>query len=306
LFATNTTNLRIPGIDSVEALGRFNFQLVSPDYFRVMRTRILRGRGFDNRDAAGAARAAIVSQSMARTLWPGTDALGQCMYIGFGDQPVEKAPCATVVGIAEDAASQRVLDDKRLAYYLPVEQIDPRGASSLYLRLKTDDVDRDIERVRAAMQAVMPGDGFVVVSPVQARVDDGRRPWRLGATLFLAFGGLAAVVAAIGLYGVIGYDVMQRMHELGVRVALGASGRRILLLVLRGAALTTTIGIAIGLALALAGSRWLQPLLYHQSARDPVVYLLVATGMAMIALIASALPARRAVAADPNQALRSE
>jgi predicted permease len=306
LFATNTASLRVAGIDSVEQLGRFNFQLVSPDYFRVMRTRILRGRAFDSRDGEVSSRTAIVSQAMAETLWPHQEALGQCLYVTLGDAPSAAVPCAMVVGIAENAASQRLMDDRRLAYYLPAEQVDPRGASSIYLRLAADDVDREIERVRQAMQAAMPGDGFVVVTPVQARVDDGLRPWKLGATLFLGFGALAVIVAGVGLYGVIGYDVTQRMHELGVRIALGASGRRILAVVLRGSAVTTGLGIVIGLGIALGGSRWLEPLLFRQSARDPVVYMEVAAGMLIVALLACAVPARRAVTADPNQALKAE
>jgi predicted permease len=305
LFATNTGNLRVPGIDSVEKIGRFNYQLVSPDYFKVMRTRILRGRALDSRDVEGAARSAVVSQAMARALWPTRDALGQCLYFSPGDARADP-PCTTIVGIAEDAASQRLLDDRRFAYYLPVEQIDPRGASTIYVRLASDDMDRDLERVRAAMQAAMPGDGFVVVTPLQATVDDGRRPWRLGATLFLAFGGLAVVVAAVGLYGVIGYDVTQRMHELGVRIVLGATGGRIVSLVLRGTAFTTGVAVVIGLGIALAGSRWVQPLLFGQSARDPVVYAAVAGGMILVAALASAVPAWRAARADPNQALRTE
>jgi putative ABC transport system permease protein len=305
LFATNTANLRVPGIDSVEKLGRFNFQLTSPDYFRVMRTRILRGRAFDARDGEGSARAVIVSQAMGRALWPGKDALGQCLYFSFVDTKGE-VPCATVVGIAEDAAHQRLLDDRRFVYYLPVEQIDPRGASDIYVRMTGDDVDASIERVRKAMQAAMPGDGFVVVSPVQKRVDDSRRAWRLGATLFLAFGGLAMIVAAVGLYGVIGYDVTQRMHELGVRIALGATSGRILSLVLRGAMATTLAGVMIGLSMALAGSRWLQPLLFQQSARDPRVYAAVGGIMILVAVVASAIPAWRAARADPNRALRAD
>lgn len=303
LFATNVASLRVPGIDSVEALGRFNFQLTSPDYFRVMQTRILRGRNFDARDVEGAARAAIVSQAMARVLWPNGDALGECLFFSFTD--AKQAPCATIVGIAEDVAARDLLDETRFMYYLPVEQVDPRGGSSMYVRV-TDDIDAAIERVRKAMQAEMPGDGFVIVTPMQKRVDDYRRSWRLGATLFVGFGLLAVLVAAVGLHGVIGYNVAQRMHELGVRIALGASASRILGLVLRGAMATTVVGVGIGLTIALIGSRWLQPLLYRQSARDPVVYLLVGGVMVAVAIVASAAPAWRAVRADPNRALRSD
>lgn len=304
VFATNTAQLRVIGIDSVEKLGRFNIQLASPDYFKVMGTRILRGRSFTSGDVDGAARVAIVSQSMAKKLWPDRDALGQCLFVAWEASP--KTPCSQVVGVAEDVAAQRLMDEERLMYYVPVEQMDAAGASSINVRLSGNEVAAGVERVRAAMQAVMPGDGFVVVTALQRRVDEQRRAWRLGATLFLAFGGLAAIVAAVGLYGVTAYNVAQRMHELGVRIALGAGSARIMGMVLRAALATTGIAIAIGLAMALVGSRWLEPLLYRQSPRDPLVYAGVALGMIAVTIAAASVPARRAMRADPNRALRAD
>jgi putative ABC transport system permease protein len=305
LFSTNTANLRVPGIDSVEKLGRFNFQMTSPDYFKVMGTRIVRGRGFDSRDGEGSAKSVVVSASMARALWPGKEALGQCVQVGFGAHG-QVGDCATVIGIAEDVASQGIMDEQRFMYYIPVDQVNPSWGSTMYARMASDDVDASIERVRKAMQAEMPGDGFVIVTPVQKRVMDQRRAWRLGATLFLAFGALALIVAAIGLYGVTGYNVAQRMHEMGVRVALGAGTGDILGLVVRDALIVTAAGVVSGLAIALAGSRWLQPLLYKQSARDPATYAIIGAIMIAVALVASAAPAARAAKADPNRALRSE
>ena len=307
LFSTNTTFLRVPGIDSVEKLGRFAFQFVSPDFFKVMRTRILRGRAFDNRDGEGSARTTIVSAAMAKALWPGKEPLGQCIQVSFGrEAPTGATECTTVVGIAEDVARIGIVDTARYSYYLPVEQINPSWGATMYVRLATTDVDAGMERVRQAMQAEMPGNGFVFVTSVQKRVDDQRRAWRLGATLFLAFGGLAVLVAAIGLYGVTGYNVAQRMHELGVRVALGAARRNIIGLVLRDAMLVTLVGVGIGLVVALAGSGWLQPLLYKQSARDPVIYAAIGAVMVLVAVAASVVPAARAARVDPNRALRLE
>ena len=131
-------------------------------------------------------------------------------------------------------------------------------------------------------------------------------PWKLGATMFAAFGVLALIVAAIGLYGVIGYNVTQRMHELGVRVALGAQSTDILRLVVGQGMAFAFAGVVFGVVIALAASRWMQPLLFQQSARDPLVYALVAAIMLLVALAASASPAARAAKADPNSALRSE
>ena len=307
LFSTNTAFLRVPGIDSVERLGRFAFQFTTPDYFRVMRTRILRGRNFDGRDGEGSAPSVIVSAAMAQVLWPGQEPLGKCIQVSFGPRPpTGVANCITVIGIAEDVARIGIIDTARFTYYLPVEQINPSWGSTLYVRLATGDVDAGIERVRRAMQAEMPGNGFVIVTPVQKRVDDQRRSWRLGATLFLAFGVLALIVAAVGLYGVTGYNVAQRIHELGVRVALGAAKHDIVGLVVRDALGVTLIGVVIGLTAALSASRWLQPLLYRQSARDPLTYAVIAALMLLVALIASAVPAARAARVDPNRALRSD
>ncbi|MGH7694386.1 MAG: ADOP family duplicated permease [Gemmatimonadaceae bacterium] len=307
LFRTNTAALRVPGIDSVQRLGRFNFQVTTPDYFRVMRTRILRGRGFTDADGAGAPRVVVVSEAMSRVLWPGKDPLGQCLQVGFDPRTrPESAPCSTVIGVAEDAAYQDITDEQRFVYYLAVDQVDPSWFSTILVRMREGEIEEGIERVRRTMQAAMPGIGFVVVRPLQEVVDDRRRGWRLGATLFVAFGGLALVVAAVGLYGVIGYNVAQRMHELGVRIALGARSSSILRLVLSQGLAFGAAGVAIGLALALAASRWIEPLLYKQSPRDPATYAVVGAVMVTVALAASAVPAFRAVRADPNRALRSE
>jgi ABC-type antimicrobial peptide transport system permease subunit len=152
----------------------------------------------------------------------------------------------------------------------------------------------------------MPGDGFVVVRPLQVVVDDQSRSWRLGASLFIAFGGLALLVAVVGLYGVVSYNVAQQMHDLGVRIALGARSSDLLGLVMWQALRVAVSGVAIGLALPLVAARWVQPLLFKQSATDPATYAVVGAAMILAALAASAIPARRAMRADPNVALRSD
>jgi ABC-type antimicrobial peptide transport system permease subunit len=152
----------------------------------------------------------------------------------------------------------------------------------------------------------MPGQGYITVRPMREAIDGALRSWKLGATMFVAFGTLALVVAAIGLYGVIGYNVMQRMHELGVRIALGAQSGDILRLIVGQGIRFAIAGIALGSMLAFLASRWIQPLLFKQSATDPLIYGLVAAVLLLIALIASASPAVRAARADPNTALRAE
>jgi putative ABC transport system permease protein len=307
LFGTNTADLRVPGIDSVARLGRFNFQLSTPDYFNVMRTRIVRGRALSDADREGTPPVTVVSEAMARVLWPGKDAIGQCIHVGWGAAgAADHTPCTTVVGIAEDAAQQSITDDQRFMYYLSVDQQAPEWVSTLLLRMSGPSAAAHVERVRRELSREMPGQGFVVVRPLQEIVDDQRRSWRLGATMFVAFGGLALVVVAVGLYGVIGYNVAQRMHELGVRVALGAQARDVATLVMGQGISFAVAGVAIGTVLALAAAPWLQPLLFQQSARDPATYSAVAATVILVAVVASAVPALRAARADPNAALRSD
>ncbi|MCC6783635.1 MAG: ABC transporter permease, partial [Planctomycetes bacterium] len=308
LFATSTSDLRVDGIDSVAALGRFNRQVASPPYFTVMRTRILRGRAFDATDGPNAPPVVVVSAAMGAALWPGKDPLGQCIRIGIGGgiQPMETAPCTTVIGIAEDAAQQNLGDDPRFMYYLPLDAYRGWPSSTLYVRARGTSATAMLEPLRAALTRAMPGDGLVVVRPLQEVVDNQMKSWELGATLFTALGGLAFVVAAVGLYGVISYGVAGRRHELGVRVALGASARDVITLVVRDGVVLALTGSLIGVLLARAAARWVQPLLFDQSAGDLRVHVAVGAAMLAVAVVASLLPARRASRADPMQALRAE
>ncbi|HEV8358649.1 MAG TPA: ADOP family duplicated permease [Gemmatimonadales bacterium] len=301
-FGTNTTRLVVPGVDSVERLGRFNYQVADPDYFAVMGTRILRGRGFTEADREGSPSVAVVSRSMARALWP--DPLGRCIQAFLGPDPL--APCTTVIGIAEDAAQQNLTDDPRFMYYLPLDQVDPSWGSQLFLRMAGPDAAGSAERVRLALNRTMPGQGYVSVQPMEDLLDRQRRSWQLGATLFVGFGVLALLVAAVGLYGTVSYDVAQRTHELGVRSALGARSVHLVGLVVGQAVRLAGAGVVLGLALALLAAPWIQPLLFKQSARDPATYGLVAMLLLGVAVLASAMPSRRAARADPNLALRSD
>ena len=298
--STSSTTLYVAGIDSVSRLGNFTFQATTPDYFRAMGTRILRGRGLIAEDRAGAPAVAVVSEGMARTLWPGRDAIGACFRMRS-----DTMPCTTVVGIAEDMVQQEITGTERYHYYVSIDQYTRTWGNWMVLRLR-DDPAREAERIRAELQRVMPGTSYVTVRLLKDIVEDAQRSWRMGSTMFLAFGVLALVVSAIGLYGVIGYNVAQRSHELGVRIALGAQSRDVVRLVVGQGARFAAIGLALGLGLAFFAGRWVQPLLFRQSAHDPAIYALVAVLLFGVALLSSALPAMRAARADPNAALRSD
>jgi hypothetical protein len=287
-------------------LGRFNFQVTTPEYFGVMRTRILRGRAFDPSDRPGTPLVAVVSEAMGRALWPNKDPIGQCIHVAWNSPHSDaRPPCTTVAGVAEDAAMQSITDDQRYMYYIPLEQANPAWATTILVRLAPEVTD-GTERVRRALQAAMPGDGFVIVRPLVELLGVSRRSWSLGAILFTTFGVLALMVAAVGLYGVVAYDVAQRRHEIGVRIALGARSRDVLAIVARQGLAFVVAAVGLGVLVALGASRWIQPLLYGESAKDPVTYAVVAAIMTLVAIAASVVPAARAANVDPNIALRAD
>jgi predicted permease len=299
LEGTSTAALFVPGIDSVARLGRFTYQSASAGYFEAIGTRVLRGRGIADGDRAGAPSVTVVSQAMAETLWPGRDALGQCIKFG-----ADSMPCTQVVGIVEDAVHDPV-SDQPLRYYLPMDQFPNEGGSLLVLRLARDPAAM-ADEVRRALQAVMPGQQYVTVQPMANLLTAQRRSWLVGATMFVAFGVLALLVAAVGLYGVMAYTVGQRMHELGVRIALGAQGSDVARLVLSQGVRLALGGVAVGTALALVAARWIEPLLFRQSATDPMVLISVSGLLILVTLAACSVPAARAVRADPNTVLRAD
>ncbi len=298
-WSTSSTDLHVPGIDSVRRLGQFTYQVSTPDYFRTAGTRILRGRAFTADDRLGMPMAVVVSESMAARLWPGRDAIGQCIRVGS-----DTIPCGTVVGIAEDIA-QSTLTDEEHQYYLSAVQYPDDRPYAIYARFQGDPVAQ-AEGLRRALQALMPGESYVTTLQLARLVRDQQASWRLGATMFVAFGVLALVVAAIGLYGVIGYNVNQRLHEMGVRLALGADRAHVLGLVLGQSMRFAAVGITLGVSLALAGAPFIAPLLFEQRPRDPAILAGVGAVLLFVTLVASLVPALRAVRADPASALRSE
>ena len=300
-WSTASTRLSVPGIDSVQRLGRFTYQQGSADYFATMGTRIVRGRAFGPDDRAGAARVAVVSEGMAATIWPGQDALGRCMRVG-----ADTMPCTTIIGIAENAVQNSLTDDTQLfRYYLPLEQFRPLSAGFVMVRTRGAPT-REQEAIRIALQRLMPGEGYVTTLPLGDRIGDQQRSWEIGAKMFVALGGLALVVAAIGLYAVIGYNVTQRMHELGVRIALGARSTDVVRLIVNQGVGFALAGVLVGGTLAFFAARWLQPLLFRQTARDPIVFGVVAVLLLAVAAVASLVPAVRATRADPNSTLRAD
>jgi len=264
-----------------------------------MGTRILRGRALSEEDRDGAPLVFVISESMARKIWPKEEALGKCLRFDR-----ETAPCSTVVGIAEDIVWGSLGDDDGAEYYGSSAQFNA-GGGGLYVRAhgKAEPLTNDVRR---ELQREMPGVSYVTVKPLSQVLAPNVRPWRLGATMFALFGGLALLLAAVGLYSVIAYNVTQRSHELGVRIALGAQAPDVLRLVVGSGVRVSIAGIAIGGGIALLAGRFIAPLLYRVSPRDPAVFVVVTATLLAVAMLASLLPALRATKVDPNVALRVE
>jgi putative ABC transport system permease protein len=265
-----------------------------------MRLFLLQGRDFTIRDDARSARVAIVNQTMARRYWPDEDAVGK--RIRFGGEDL-----VTIVGVARDAEQRDWGAAAENEFYFPWAQ-DP-VAIQRYVTLVARTAGDPLalagsirERVWAVDRDLMIGD----VLSMQQVVD--RAVWqpRFSTTLLGGFAAMALGLAAIGIYGVISFDVSRRTREIGIRMALGARPGNVLRAVLAGGIKLTAIGTAIGVAGALALTRYLETLLYEVSPTDPAVMTAAAAVLMAVTLAAVWLPARRATRVDPAVALRSE
>ncbi len=295
--------LRVPGVDSIP-IGKDRgpyIVAVSPEYFRTIRTPIVAGRGILESDRAGAPRVAVVSATMGRLLWPGGSALGKCIQIGG-----PAAPCTEVVGVAGDALRQSLETTPVLQYYVPLAQHSDFADQTRLLVGTTGPAEGSAAAIRRNVLAVSPEMPYPEVRPLTALIAPRIQPWRLGAALFTLFGLLALLVAGVGLYGVIAYDVAQRAPEMAIRMAMGAPALRVVRRVVRDALRLALAGIALGGLAALVAAPAAAPLLFHESPRDPAVFATVAGLLLLVGAAAALVPARRASRLDPASALRAE
>jgi putative ABC transport system permease protein len=296
--STYESVLYVVGIDSVSKLGRFTLQAVDADFFSTMGTRLLRGRAITADDRATSPRVMVVGESMAKKLWPTEDAIGKCVRVAS-----DTVPCTTVVGIAEDVR-RGSMRETQMHYYLSIDQHQP-SEGVIFLRTNGPAAAKTDE-VRRALQQLMPGASYIGVTPMSSVLASQTRSWKMGAVMFAVFGALALVLAAIGLYSVIAYSVTQRTHEMGVRVALGAQSRDVIGLVVREGLRVVVPGVALGAIIALVAGKWVAPLLFDVSPKDPPVMVTVIVTLLVVALAASWTPALRAARVDPNEALRAD
>ena len=300
-----SVEISVPGRDSIPVLpgGGPWVSVVTSDYFATVGTRVMRGRGFTPQDHAKSERVVVVNETMAQRLWPGEQALGKCLIM-LG------ASCSRVVGVVEDARRSALEEPRAMQYYVPLGQESSISGSNILVRPRCGERRRCNVRVADAVRRELfrmdPNLGYIDIEPLARGLEWQIRPWRLGATMFGIFGGLALLVAAVGLYSVIAYGVAQRRHELGVRAALGAQPSSIVWLTLRQGIAAAATGAAIGLAMALAAGPYIEPLLFHVQPHDPIVFAVVGITLLAVAAGATILPALRGARCDPMDALRAE
>jgi predicted permease len=300
-------SVTLPGQDtSVRDRRGFNLNFVGPGFLRAYGTRLVKGRDITAADRAGTLPVAVVNETMARRLWPGKDAIGECMQVSSGPGgPAGPPPCTYVVGIMADGKYQAITESPMAYFLLPRAQRD-EGFQHMIIVRTVGDPYRLAPTVRQAVIALAPNLPYIDVRAISDRLDPQLQPYRIGALLFTTFGVVALILAAIGLYGVVAYAVTQRTREAGIRLALGARGGDVLVLMLREGFLPALGGAAVGVAGAVAVARLLQSQLYGVSPTDPTTVTLGALLLAAIAALACSIPARRAARVDPVIALRSE
>lgn len=289
----------LPGQEPIDAESALTAELgeIAPRFFATLGVPLLRGRDFDDRDTAGAAPVAIVSQTLGERLWPGREAVGRRLVV--------QGQSHEVVGVVPDLGARLFGEPAAAQVYLPYWQNAGNVDARLCLRAGGD-LARLIPAVRRELRALDPNLPVVEVQPMTSSFDRYFGSVRTAGRVLGASAGLALFLGSVGLYGMLSLAVVQSTRDLGIRMALGASRRHVVALVLRDAALLVASALALGLVVALGASRLLTHYLYGVSPRDPLTFTLALALLAPTAALASWMPARRASRIDPLVAIRQE
>jgi putative ABC transport system permease protein len=296
-----STTLYVPGARTNAQDGTFssNSSVVSDDFIRSLGLRLEAGREITAGDTAGAPRVMVVSRALASRLWAGRDPIGQRARLGSASGPE-----VMVVGVVRDAAFLSLGDRSPDRAYLPIRQ-NYREWETLVVHTRADPMTV-LPRIRAIIASVDPLLPAFGIMTMEHSVESGFSTSRMAASVAGFFAALALLIAAVGLYAVVAGSVTERTREIGVRLALGSSPSGVLRFIMSGGARLGAWGLTIGLILGLAVAKLMGGLLYGLSPRDPVTFAIAPVLLAIVVLVATYLPARRAVRLDPIAALRSE
>ena len=278
-----------------------NWEAATPDYFRAMDIRLLQGRLFDDRDTAKSPPVVIIGQSLAARLWPGQDPIGRRMLAYGAPEEGKKPVWQTVVGVVEDARYREV-ETPRFDLYLPYRQA-PNQVQHFMVRLSGDPLAA-VPALRSAVAALDPDARVDGISTMEEVVGRAFAPWRFSSIVVSAFAAIALTFAAVGIATLVAFAVTQRTREIGVRVALGAQTRDVVMLVAREGAWMALAGLAFGLLAAWILRRSVESMLFGVAPDDALTFGGVALLLGVVSLLAAYLPARSAARIDPAAALR--
>jgi predicted permease len=280
------------------------YNMVSPDYFETLRIPVHRGRVFTKADSEQAAKVAIVNETMAKKFWPNEDVLGK--RFRFRAPNTTEKNLIEVVGVVQNGKYRGVVEDPLPSFYVPLEQ-SYMPLRTIHVRTSVPPESMELQ-IAAQLQELAPGLPISGIRTLRQDLEgiNGYLFFHLGAQLTAAMGLLGLILAVVGVYSVVSYTAVQRTHEIGIRMALGAKPQDILTMVLGQSLIVIGVGIAIGLGAALAGTRLLAGLLVGVSSSDAATFIIVVSVLTLVALLACWLPARRATRVNPLVALRYE
>jgi putative ABC transport system permease protein len=302
--------------DSIDKVPLVRFALASPDYFRTLGIALRQGRPFASEDKSNSQPVAIINETLARRFFPNEDPVGKTIWMGAPENllPPEaqtlvgRFPRRLIVGVVSDVKGGSLNQPTPALVYAPLTQHRREGwSNNLMLAVQTSTTPEALtSAIREQVRALDPDQPVTSVRTIDELLDRTLSQAKFSLLLFGLFAALALVLAAIGIYGVMATAVAQRTHEIGLRMALGAQKRDVFRLVIGEGMMLVLIGVAAGLASAVALTRLMSTLLFGVSATDPMTLALITLLLATVALLACYLPARRATKVDPMIALRYE
>jgi putative ABC transport system permease protein len=298
---SGTTTVDNPAFADDRGMPEADWRIVTPGYFEAIGMTLIRGRAFDERDTESGQPVAIIDETMANTFWPNEEPIGK--RIKRGGRP-STSPWQTIVGVVRHVRYRTLEEPSRVQLYIPHAQL-PTNAMSLAIKTGLDPqaLSQSVQREVIAIDPEQPVWAIRTMDELMATSVMRRR---LIMTLLTLFAGIALLLAAVGIYGVISYWVTQRSHEIGIRVAIGANRLDVLKMVLRQSMSVVLLGVAIGLVAAASLTRLMATLLFDVSPRDVATFGGYSAVLILVGLLASYLPARRATRIDPVTMLRQQ